>query len=105
VFELFFCSVAINESTDATDNAQLAISIHGHGKNFKIMEELAALVPFKDTTKVTDLYTALQNTLKTCKLKINNVSALTTDGTPALLGNKQGVAMMMIKRCRGIWEQ
>jgi hypothetical protein len=58
------------------------------------VEELPALVPTKDTTKAIDLCTALQNTFKTCQLKIN-MSTLTIDGTSALLGNKGGVAAMI----------
>jgi hypothetical protein len=48
------------------------------------MEELAALLLLKDATKDADLYTALQNTFKTCQLQVNNMSALTTDGAPAV---------------------
>jgi hypothetical protein len=79
-----FYSVAIDESTDTTDAAQLAILIRGVDGNFKIMEELVALAPLKDTIKTTVLYTALQIMLKKCQLKINNVSALITDGAPAV---------------------
>jgi hypothetical protein len=55
-----FYSVPINESTDATDTAQLAIFFCWVEENFKIMQELAAIGPPKDTTKATNLYTALQ---------------------------------------------
>jgi hypothetical protein len=92
---LYFYSVAMNESTDARDTVQLAIIIHGIDENFKIMEELAALVPFKGTRKATDLFTTLQNTFQTCQLKINNMPALTTDSTPAMSGNKYGVVAMI----------
>jgi hypothetical protein len=47
-----FYSVAINESTDATGTAQLAILICAVDENFKIMDKLVALVPLKDTTKL-----------------------------------------------------
>jgi hypothetical protein len=65
------------------------------------MEELATLVPLNDTTMAADMYTALQTTLKTSQLKIN-MSALTTDGPPALLDNNGEVAAMIN---RGIQEQ
>jgi hypothetical protein len=97
-------SVAMDESTDATDTVQLAIFDYGVDKNFKMMEELTALVPLKGTIMTADLYTALQNTFMMHQLKIN-MSALTTDGTPALLSNKGGVAVMIQKRCRRIWKQ
>lgn len=50
-----FCSVAMYESTG--DTAQLTIFFRVVDKNFKITEELAALVPVKDTTEATDMYT------------------------------------------------
>jgi hypothetical protein len=79
-------SVAMDESTHATD-----------GADEKIMEELAALVPLKDTKMATDLYSALQNILETCQLKIN-MSAQTTDGASALLDKKGGVSAMIRKQ-------
>jgi hypothetical protein len=43
----------------------------------------------------------MQNTLKVCQLKINNMSALTTDGAPALLGNTGGVAAIIKRKTQG----
>jgi hypothetical protein len=100
-----FYSIATDENTDATDAAQLAIFVHGFDNNFKIMEELDALVPLKDTTKATDLYTSLQNTFKTCQLKSNNMSALITDGTPTTVRQQRRSCSYDDKRCRGIQEQ
>jgi hypothetical protein len=85
-----FYSVATDKSTNATEKVD---------ENFKIMEEPVPLVPLQDTT-------ALQNTLNTCQLGINNMSALTIDGAPALSGNKDGVVAMVKKeRGRGICER
>jgi hypothetical protein len=42
-------SVVMDESTDATDTAQLAIFVRGLNDSFKIMEELAALGPHNTT--------------------------------------------------------
>ncbi|XP_043931709.1 general transcription factor II-I repeat domain-containing protein 2-like isoform X2 [Protopterus annectens] len=55
-----FYSIALDKSTDVTDTAQLAIFIRGVDKDFGITEELASLVPLKDTTKSIDLYKALK---------------------------------------------
>jgi hypothetical protein len=91
-----FYSLPISESTDATDTAQLAIFFYGV-EDFKIMEELAALGPAKETTEATDLYETLKNDLNTCQLKIKNISALTTDIASAPVGNRRGVAAMIKK--------
>jgi hypothetical protein len=47
-----FCSVDMNESKDATGTAQLAIFIHGVNKNFKIIDELAALYPLRTVQRL-----------------------------------------------------
>jgi len=44
-------SLALDESTDASDIAQLAIFVRGVDKNFAVTEELASLCAMHDTTK------------------------------------------------------
>jgi Spin-doc zinc-finger len=80
-----FYSIAMDESPDINDIAQLAIFIRGVDEYYNITEELAALIPLKDTTKSTDLYTNLKDTLVKCGLNFVNISTLTTDGAPAML--------------------
>ena len=42
-----YFSLAFDESTDASDSAQLAISIRGITDNFDVIEEIAELIPMK----------------------------------------------------------
>ena len=53
-------SVAIDESTDVRDTAQLAISIRGVDSDVKIIEES---VPTRETTKADDIFTKLVDAL------------------------------------------
>ena len=46
-----FYSLALDESTDLTDTAQLAIFICGIDDILKVFEEMLALCPLKETTK------------------------------------------------------
>jgi len=78
----------IDESIDSTDTAQLAIFIRGIGAQYNITEEMASLVSLKDTTKSRDLYVAVKNTLNRFSLSIWNLSGITTDGAPAMVGKK-----------------
>ena len=84
--------MAIDESTDATDTAQLAIFIRGIDDKYDIIEEMAALVPLKDTTKARDLYEAVKNTLQRFSLSFANISGIATDGAPAMIGKSDGLA-------------
>lgn len=48
-------SIAIDESTDINDVAQLAIFIRGVDDNFTVTEEFVKLAPLKDTTTSNDI--------------------------------------------------
>jgi hypothetical protein len=63
-YKFVFYSVALDDSTDITDAAQLAIVIRGIDDDVKITEEMAALFPVKGTTKGSDLLNALKSTLR-----------------------------------------
>lgn len=92
-----FYSVALDESTDVTDTAQLAIFIRGIDQNFSITEEMAALFPMKGTTKGTDIYKALTSTLNRFGLNLDNLSGVVTDGAPAMTGKNEGVVALIRK--------
>ncbi|XP_043917683.1 general transcription factor II-I repeat domain-containing protein 2B-like isoform X2 [Protopterus annectens] len=91
-----FYSIALDDCTDVTDTTQLAIFIRGVDINFNITEELASLIPLKDsTTKSVDLYNALKATLTKFSLTIKNMSGIVTDSAPAMVGKKEGLTTLM----------
>ncbi|XP_056633912.1 general transcription factor II-I repeat domain-containing protein 2-like [Diorhabda sublineata] len=57
-FESF--SIALDESTDLSNTAQLAIFIRGIDKEFTVTEELLALQPLKATTTGEDIFNEVQ---------------------------------------------
>ncbi|XP_017794537.1 PREDICTED: general transcription factor II-I repeat domain-containing protein 2B-like [Habropoda laboriosa] len=92
--EFIFYALALNESTEMADTAQLAIFIRGVDIHFKKTEELAALYPLKDTTKSRDLLEAVTSALNRFSLQLNNLSGLTTDGAPAMVGKHEGLVKL-----------
>ncbi|GBP26069.1 General transcription factor II-I repeat domain-containing protein 2A [Eumeta japonica] len=60
-FESF--SIALDESTDLSDTAQLAIFIRGVDKEFTVTEELLALQPLKGTTAGEDIYNEVRKVI------------------------------------------
>ena len=53
----------MDNSTDLIDMAQLTIFIGGIDDGYNVTEEMASLVPLKDTTKSRDLYEVVKNIL------------------------------------------
>jgi len=56
--------LAIDENTDAMDMAQLAIFIGDTDNKYNVSEEMASLVPLKDTSKSLNLYEAVKKYLE-----------------------------------------
>ncbi|XP_070408444.1 general transcription factor II-I repeat domain-containing protein 2 [Nothobranchius furzeri] len=84
-------SVAIDESTDITDVAQLAIFIRGVDDTLTVTEEFVELVPMTDTTTAADIFTALVGALDRVGVQWSRAVSLATDGAPSVTGRKSGV--------------
>ncbi|XP_066941423.1 general transcription factor II-I repeat domain-containing protein 2-like [Macrobrachium rosenbergii] len=81
-------SVAIDESTDVTDVAQLAIFIRGVDETLTITEEFLELVPMKDTTTANDIFSSLIRMLDKAGVDWSRAVSLATDGAPSMVGGK-----------------
>lgn len=89
-----FFSLALDESCDVRDTAQLLVFVRGI-TDFKITEELAAMRPMKGTTTGSDLFTEVNACMDTLGLKWDRLAGVTTDGCPSLTGKNVGLLKRM----------
>ena len=92
-FEWF--SIALDESTDFQDTAQLLIYIRGIDDNFVITEELLSIESLKDTTTGKDVYDSVMNSMIKSGLCLGKLASITTDGAPSLTGKHCGFVKLM----------
>ena len=87
----FSCySLALDESTDITDTAQLVVFIRGVTDEFQIKEEFLDLASMKSTTTGEDLTLEVLKMTKKFQLDPKKLSGPTTDGAPAMIGKHKG---------------
>ena len=95
-FQLF--SLALDQSTDIDDTAQLLIFVRGISENFEITEELLSMESMKDTTTREDIFECVKNALRTMELSWQNMVSVTTDGCPSLTGKNVGLLKRLSDR-------
>lgn len=86
-----FYSLALDESNDVKDTAQLLIFIRGISDNFEITEEFLAMEPLKGKTRGEDVYDRVSTVIEKMKLPWSNLANVTTDGSPNLTGKNVGL--------------
>ncbi|XP_068233576.1 general transcription factor II-I repeat domain-containing protein 2-like [Palaemon carinicauda] len=88
-------SIALDESNDIQDTAQVLIYIRGIDENFEITEELLSMESLKDTVTGKDLYNSVINSLIRSRLSLDKLASITTDGAPSLIGKHCGLVTLM----------
>ncbi|XP_015743109.2 general transcription factor II-I repeat domain-containing protein 2A-like [Python bivittatus] len=96
--DFFAYSLAVDESTDMTDTAQLAIFICGVDSNLRVTEEIMDIKSMHGTTTGKDIFENVCQSITDMKLPCDKLIALTTDGAPSMCGEKSGlVGRMRVK--------
>lgn len=84
-------SLAVDESTDNSDVAQLCLYVRFFdGECFR--EELLGLIPLEGRTTGDILFTNIASFFEENKLDLARVNMLVTDGAPSMAGREQGLA-------------
>ena len=83
-------SLALDESTDINDTAQLAVFIRGVTDDFEVREELLDLSSMKSTTTGEVIPKEVLKVSEKFRLDPKKLSGLTTDGAPAMVGKHKG---------------
>ncbi|XP_062422358.1 general transcription factor II-I repeat domain-containing protein 2-like [Pungitius pungitius] len=84
-------SLAVDESTDISDIAQLSIFIRGVDSSLSVTEEFLALRPMHGTTTGHDLYEEVSRCVNEMELPWEKLVGLTTDRAPAMCGHRSGL--------------
>ena len=79
-------SLALDESTDVIDTAQLAVFIRGVDRSFEVTEQLLALRSMKGTRTGADILNEVNNVVNDHNLDLTKLVSIATDGAPAMIG-------------------
>lgn len=86
-----FYSLALDESNDVKDTAQLLIFIRGINETFEITEEFLTMESLKGQTRGEDLFERVSAAIENMKLPWSKLVNVTTDGSPNLTGKNVGL--------------
>ena len=88
-------SIALDESTDLVDTAQLAIFVQGVDSSLQVAEDLLDMCSLKGTTTGQDILDAVVNAMEKRQLSLERLSAVTTDCAAAMIGHRNGFVSLL----------
>ena len=89
-----YFSLALDESCDITDNAQLSIFVRYTNNDFDCVEELLDLRQLVSTTGE-DIFEELKNVIEFNKVEWKKLDSVCTDGAPCMTGRIKGFVTLL----------
>ncbi|GFR24566.1 general transcription factor II-I repeat domain-containing protein 2 [Trichonephila clavata] len=90
-------SLALDESTDVSDTAQVLIYIRGVDKSYEVHEELLDMYSIHGTTTGRDIFKGVEMAINQKNLRWKNLKCITTDGGKNMSGKDKGVVALVSK--------
>ncbi|XP_023231919.1 general transcription factor II-I repeat domain-containing protein 2-like [Centruroides sculpturatus] len=88
--ENVYYSIALDESTDSINSAQVLYFIYVITDDFQLYEELLALGTLRGKTLGIDIFNNFKEQCHKVELNINNLVSVCTDGAPAMMAKNEG---------------
>ncbi|GFR25913.1 general transcription factor II-I repeat domain-containing protein 2 [Trichonephila clavata] len=90
-------SLALDESTDVSDTAQVLVYIRGVDKSYEVHEELLDMYSIHGTTTGRDIFKGVKMAINQKNLRLKNLKCITTDGGKNMSGKDKGVVALVSK--------
>ncbi|GFQ71051.1 proteinral transcription factor ii-i repeat domain-containing protein 2a [Trichonephila clavata] len=90
-------SLALDESTNVSDTAQVLIYIRGVYKSYEVHEELLDMYSIHGTTTSRDIFKGVEMVINQKNLRWKNLKCITTDGGKNMSGKDKGVVALVSK--------
>ncbi|GFQ86916.1 general transcription factor II-I repeat domain-containing protein 2 [Trichonephila clavata] len=90
-------SLALDESTDVSDTAQVLLYIRGVDKSYEVHEELLDMYSIHGTTTGRDIFKGVEMVINQKNLRWKNLKCITTDGGKNMSGKDKGVVALVSK--------
>lgn len=84
-----FYSIAMDESTDIGDIAQLAIYVRGINDDFQLFEEIGCLCAMNDRVTGKTVSEEFIKFITNRKMNVDQIVNITTDGCPSMIGSRK----------------
>ena len=85
-------SLALDESTDNTDNAQLLVFVRFFDEERReFFEDVLGLTTLHGHTRGDDIYEAVMEMLRDREIDLKHVVSIATDGAPSMTGRERGL--------------